>query len=144
MDDYMDWVERFATRNDLTFGDWTLLRTALTHGSYLNEHPALDWEDNERLEYLGDAVLDFVLADYLYTQFPHAPEGELTGLRAALVRRATLARFARALGMGKRCSWGMARSKPAAESGPRPSAPRSRRSWARSISIRAWSRWSGW
>jgi len=101
MDDYMDWVERFATRNDLTFGDWTLLRTALTHGSYLNEHPALDWEDNERLEYLGDAVLDFVLADYLYTQFPHAPEGELTGLRAALVRRATLARFARALGLGE-------------------------------------------
>jgi len=101
MDNYSDWVERFATRNDLTFGDWTLLRTALTHRSYLNEHPALDWEDNERLEYLGDAVLDFVLADYLFLQFPQASEGELTGLRAALVRRATLARFAGMLGLGE-------------------------------------------
>ncbi len=101
MDDYLEWVATFAAHNDLAFKDWILLRTALTHRSYLNEHPELDWEDNERLEYLGDAVLDFLLADYLFLQFPHAPEGELTGLRAALVRRDTLARFAQALGIGQ-------------------------------------------
>ena len=72
----------------------------LTHRSYLNEHADLDWEDNERLEYLGDAVLDFVLAEYLYRGFPAAPEGELTGLRAALVRRETLARLAQRLDIG--------------------------------------------
>ena len=95
-----DLMQEFATRNALTFNDPTLLRTALTHGSYLNEHADLDWEDNERLEYLGDAVLDFLLAEYLFLSFPHAPEGELTALRAALVRRETLARLAHSLGVG--------------------------------------------
>ncbi len=60
----------------------------------------MDWEDNERLEYLGDAVLDFLLADYLFEKFPNAPEGELTALRAALVRRETLSRLASRLDIG--------------------------------------------
>ncbi|MCU0508167.1 MAG: ribonuclease III [Anaerolineae bacterium] len=77
-----------------------MLRTALTHRSYLNEHGDVDWEDNERLEYLGDAVLDFLLADYLFEKFPNAPEGELTALRAALVRRETLSRLASRLDIG--------------------------------------------
>ncbi|MCX6032926.1 MAG: ribonuclease III [Chloroflexi bacterium] len=101
MGDYLEHVKEFAGRNALEFWDWTLLRTALTHRSYLNEHPELDWEDNERLEYLGDAVLDFLLAEYLFHQFPQAPEGELTALRAALVRRETLAQFALEMELGQ-------------------------------------------
>ena len=101
MGDYLEHVRATAERNALEFTNWTLLRTALTHRSYLNEHPELDWEDNERLEFLGDAVLDFLLAEYLFHQLPHAPEGELTALRAALVRRETLAQFALELGLGQ-------------------------------------------
>lgn len=93
-------IDAFAERNGLTFRDPALLRTALTHRSYLNEHADVDWEDNERLEYLGDAVLDFMLADYLYESFPNASEGELTALRAALVRRETLSRLATRLNAG--------------------------------------------
>lgn len=94
-------VQAFAERNGLPFRDLALLRMALTHRSYLNEHPEVDGDDNERLEYLGDAVLDFLLAEALYRRFPQAREGELTNLRAALVRRETLARFAEQLGVGE-------------------------------------------
>jgi ribonuclease-3 len=94
-------VTRFAARHHLSFGDVRLLRTALTHRSFLNEHPDLAWEDNERLEFLGDAVLDFMLAEYLYRHFPQAREGEMTSLRAALVRRSTLARFADEMSVGE-------------------------------------------
>lgn len=93
-------LQGFAERVRLNFDDFALLRTALTHRSYLNEHPDLAWEDNERLEYLGDAVLDFLLAEYLFLAFPNASEGELTALRAALVRRETLARLAQKLTVG--------------------------------------------
>jgi ribonuclease III len=94
-------IEAFAARCGLVFGDLSLLRMALTHRSYLNEHPELDWDDNERLEYLGDAVLDLLLGEHLYLSFPQAREGELTALRAALVRRSTLARFAEELEIGE-------------------------------------------
>ncbi|MGC8779889.1 MAG: ribonuclease III [Anaerolineae bacterium] len=94
-------VQAFAERNGLQFDDAELLRTALTHRSYLNEHPEMDGDDNERLEYLGDAVLDFLLADALFRRYPTAREGELTALRAALVRRETLARLAERLGIGE-------------------------------------------
>jgi ribonuclease III len=100
MPDPTEILRQFALANELAFTDPALLRTALTHRSYLNEHADLDWEDNERQEYLGDAVLDFVLAEYLYLAFPAAPEGELTALRAALVRRETLARLAQRLNIG--------------------------------------------
>jgi ribonuclease-3 len=96
----LDSVKEFADARELVFQDLSLLRTALTHRSYLNEHPDREGEDNERLEYLGDAVLDFVLADYLYRIMPDASEGALTALRAELVRRETLARFAREIGLG--------------------------------------------
>ncbi len=78
------------------FKDQELLRRALTHTSYANEHvteggaPA---EDNERLEFLGDAILDFIAAKWLYHHVPHLDEGRLTSLRAALVRASTLAQF---------------------------------------------------
>ncbi len=82
------------------FADKSLLQRALTHRSYLNEHPESAFEDNERLEFLGDAVLDFVTGEYLYHRFPEMAEGPLTSLRSALVRRETLARFARQIGLG--------------------------------------------
>ncbi len=71
-----------------------LFRRALTHRSYLNEHPEL-MEDNERLEFLGDAVLDFLVGAWLYNHFPEMAEGQLTRLRAALVGNEHLAVFAR-------------------------------------------------
>ncbi len=70
-----------------------LLWRALTHRSFLNEHEDVT-KDNERLEFLGDAVLDFVVGAYLFKRFPTMQEGELTALRAALVRAETLAQFA--------------------------------------------------
>src|SRR5512141_3039968 len=82
-----------------TFGDKSLLTRALTHRSYLNENPDLPYLDNERLEFLGDAILDFVAAEYLYQHFPEMSEGDLTSLRAALVKGETLARFATGLGL---------------------------------------------
>ncbi|MAU01204.1 MAG: ribonuclease III [Anaerolineaceae bacterium] len=83
------------------FKDYSLLARALTHRSYLNENPDAALEDNERLEFLGDAVLDFIVGAYLYHRFPEMDEGELTSLRAALVRARTLAGFARQLEIGR-------------------------------------------
>ncbi|MGQ9598333.1 MAG: ribonuclease III [Anaerolineae bacterium] len=83
------------------FRDKSLLQRALTHRSYLNEHPEDCFEDNERLEFLGDAVLDFLTAAFLYHRFPELTEGPLTSLRSALVRRETLARFARSFDLGR-------------------------------------------
>ncbi len=83
------------------FGDFSLLSRALTHRSYLNENAGSILEDNERLEFLGDAVIDFIVAGYLYHRFPEMDEGELTALRAALVRAETLAQFARELDLGR-------------------------------------------
>jgi len=85
----------------VTFHDYSLLSRALTHRSYLNENPQAALDDNERLEFLGDAVLDFVVGAYLYHRFPEMDEGELTSLRAALVRAKTLANFARTLDIGR-------------------------------------------
>lgn len=81
------------------FRDLSLLTRALTHRSYLNEHPEVSLEDNERLEFLGDAVLDFVVGAWLYNRFPELREGRLTSLRAALVKTDTLAGFAAAVGL---------------------------------------------
>lgn len=85
----------------ITFTDKSLLQRALVHRSYLNENPDLPLEDNERLEFLGDAILDFVTAESLYNRFPEMREGDLTNLRAALVREETLADFATALNLGQ-------------------------------------------
>jgi len=82
------------------FLDKSLLQRALTHRSYLNEYPDFAFEDNERLEFLGDAVLDFITGEYLYHRFPELAEGPLTNLRSALVRRETLARFAQHFDLG--------------------------------------------
>ena len=80
--------------------DILLLSRALTHRSYLNEHPE-SLEDNERLEFLGDAVLDFVVGAWLYNRYPEMPEGDLTRMRSALVHTEQLAEFATQLGLGR-------------------------------------------
>lgn len=85
----------------LNFADRTLLQRALTHRSYLNENPDYPLEDNERLEFLGDAVLDFITAEFLYHRFPEMAEGRLTNLRSALVRTEKLAQFATELALGQ-------------------------------------------
>ena len=87
-------LESLQAALGVTFKDKSLLTRALTHRSYLNENPDLPYLDNERLEFLGDAVLNFVAAEYLYQRFPEMSEGDLTSLRAALVKGDTLARFA--------------------------------------------------
>lgn len=84
----------------IAFADIRLFQRALTHRSYLNEHPDLLLEDNERLEFLGDAVIDFLAAEWLYARLPDLQEGRLTRLRAALVRNEALAGYAAALGLG--------------------------------------------
>jgi ribonuclease III len=92
--------QELANRLKLTFKDWLLLSRALTHRSFLNEHnEAL--EDNERLEFLGDAILDFVVGAWLYNRYPEMPEGDLTRMRSALVHTQRLATFARQIQLGK-------------------------------------------
>ena len=83
-----------------TFNDPALLQQALVHTSYVNERPGRGLESNERLEFLGDAVLGVVVAHRLYELRPEAAEGELTVLRAWLVRQSTLARWARQMNLG--------------------------------------------
>lgn len=90
----------FAAQAGLVFRDWLLLSRALTHRSYLNEHPEA-LENNERLEFLGDAVLDFLVGAWLYNNFPEMPEGDLTRMRSALVHTEQLAVFGRMLHLGE-------------------------------------------
>jgi ribonuclease-3 len=92
-------LEHFESALGLNLHDKSLLTRALTHRSYLNENPDLPYLDNERLEFLGDAILDFVVAEFLYQRFPEMNEGDLTSLRAALVKGETLGRFAIDLGL---------------------------------------------
>lgn len=86
---------------DFKFKDTSLLKQALTHRSYKAEHPQEPLPDNERLEFLGDAVLNFVSAQMLYRRFPKMSEGDLTRLRAALVRAESLAALASELKLGE-------------------------------------------
>jgi len=81
------------------FKDISLLDTAITHRSYLNENGAKS--SNERLEFLGDAVLELIISEYLFSKYPEREEGDLTSFRAAVVRTTTLAQTSRDLGFGK-------------------------------------------
>ncbi len=85
---------------DVDFKDESLFQQALVHRSYLNENSLLHLVSNERLEFLGDAVLGFVVASELYARFPDFSEGELTKLRSALVCGETLSRIAASLQLG--------------------------------------------
>lgn len=86
-------LQEYIQNLGLQFDDLFLLSRALTHRSYLNEHPEA-LEDNERLEFLGDAVLDFIVGAWLYHHFPEKSEGDMTRMRSALVRTEQLAEFA--------------------------------------------------
>jgi len=88
-----------SRRLNLPFSNLSLLTRALTHRSYVNENPNSS-EDNERLEFLGDAVLDFIVGAWVYNRFPEMPEGDLTKMRSAIVRNDQLAVFARHLKLG--------------------------------------------
>lgn len=88
------------------FRDPELLRQALVHSSYLHEHPRFSLPSNERLEFLGDALLGLVVAEHLFARFPLRPEGDLTRLRAALVAGESLAQVAEGLGLGHYLSLG--------------------------------------
>lgn len=93
-------VRELGQRLQVEIGQPELYVTALTHRSYLNENPDHELPDNERLEFLGDAVLGFLAGEYLYSALPEAREGELTALRAALVNAVALAGFARQIELG--------------------------------------------
>jgi ribonuclease III len=83
----------------IQFKDKNLLQHAFIHRSYINENPKSGLRHNERLEFLGDAVLELVVTDYLYTTYPNSPEGELTAYRSALVNAVVIAEVASAIGM---------------------------------------------
>lgn len=85
----------------VTFTEKKHLLSAITHRSYLNEHKEAEQEHNERLEFLGDAVLELVVTDYLFIKYPEKPEGELTAVRAALVNTVSLSDAAAKLGLNE-------------------------------------------
>jgi ribonuclease-3 len=87
-------LNKFEEIIGITFKDKNLLKQAFTHRSYLNENRNLTLSHNERLEFLGDAVLELSVTKYLYDQFPTKPEGDLTALRSALVNAITLSEVA--------------------------------------------------
>ena len=89
----------FAEKLGVSFDNLGLLAEALTHRSYLNEHREYAGSHNERLEFLGDAVLELAVTDFLFKKFPAKPEGELTSYRAALVNTVSLAERAQAIGV---------------------------------------------
>jgi ribonuclease-3 len=94
-------LNELQTALGITFNQPSLLEQALTHSSYANENPGIAPLSNERLEYLGDAVLGLVVAENLYRDFPGLSEGEMTRLRSILVKQETLANVALSINLGK-------------------------------------------
>ena len=94
-------MEELEKKLNYTFRDRGLLSEALSHSSYANEHRSAHLRSNERLEFLGDSVLGFVTAEFLFTQHPDLPEGDLTRIRAALVCEQSLYEVARKLDLGR-------------------------------------------
>ena len=92
-------LSKLQKRLGASFKDESLLKQALVHRSYLNEHPDFKMGHNERLEFLGDAVLEIVVTEYLYLNFEDTPEGELTNWRASLVNAKMLYEVACELGI---------------------------------------------
>jgi ribonuclease III len=92
-------LEKLEKLLGVSFVDREHLLTAITHRSYLNEHREATHEHNERYEFLGDAVLELVVTDFLFQKFPEKPEGELTAIRAALVNTVSLAEASSQLGI---------------------------------------------
>ncbi len=96
-------LEKYQNLIEITgiqFEDQPLLDTAFTHKSFINEHPDDALDHNERLEFLGDAVLELVVTNHLFLNFPQKPEGEMTAYRSALVKGKNLAQVAKKLSLG--------------------------------------------
>lgn len=91
----------FERKLGVSFSNKNLLTEAFTHRSYLNENPSWGGGHNERLEFLGDAVLELAVTEHLFAYFPQKPEGELTSFRAALVNANMLSEIAQGLGMNE-------------------------------------------
>ncbi len=94
------WLEALEKNLDYKFNNIELLKTALTHSSYANEHEMRVTDNNERIEFLGDAILNLVVSQYLYKKYPLYPEGELTKIRARVVCESSLAYIARKINLG--------------------------------------------
>src|SRR3990167_8287515 len=89
----------FEKKTKIVFSDKALLKQAFIHRSYINENPSEGLSHNERLEFLGDAVLELIVTDYLYKKYPTYTEGELTAIRSALVNAVIISEVASAVGM---------------------------------------------
>ena len=99
--DNKDLIAEFEKIIDYTFKEKKWILEALTHSSYSNENKKNNISDNERLEFLGDAILDLIISDYLFNLYPNMPEGELTKLRSSIVCELSLADVARKYNFGK-------------------------------------------
>ena len=95
----MNW-DNLQQNLEVTFRDLSLIQQTFVHSSYVNENPSFPLQDNERLEFLGDALLSFIVAEKLYQEFPNLSEGELTEIRTWLIRQETLAELASVLKLG--------------------------------------------
>lgn len=93
-------IDRLQSALGIAFRDPRLLKQAFTHSSFVNEQRSAGWRDNERLEFLGDAVLQLTVSEYLFRTYPEKPEGELTKRRASIVCEPSLVRFAELLDFG--------------------------------------------
>ncbi|MCX6731816.1 MAG: ribonuclease III [Candidatus Parcubacteria bacterium] len=92
-------LSKFEKKININFSDKNLLRQAFTHRSYINENPSEKFGHNERLEFLGDAVLELVITEHLYNKYPRSTEGEMTSFRAALVNAVMLSEVAKELSL---------------------------------------------
>ncbi|WP_353093895.1 ribonuclease III [Tissierella praeacuta] len=95
------WLEPLEENLNYKFENIKLLKTALTHSSYANENKMKITDNNERLEFLGDAILSLIVSQYLYKKYPYYPEGELTKIRAKVVCESSLAFAARKINLGE-------------------------------------------
>lgn len=93
--------KKLSQKLNIEFNDINILIKAFTHRSFLNENRNSGLEHNERLEFLGDAVLELAVTDFLFKKFPKKPEGEMTSLRSALVNAITLSKVAEGLGLNE-------------------------------------------
>ena len=96
-----DKIQEFARKINVRFKNINLLKQAFVHRSFLNEHPSFKIAHNERLEFLGDAVLELITTEFLFHKFPKKPEGALTNIRASLVNSKSLYDAAEKLGVGE-------------------------------------------
>lgn len=91
--------DNLESKLKITFNNHDLLKEATTHRSFINENPSWPTSHNERLEFLGDAVLELIVTRHLYDKYPNEPEGRLTSIRSALVNHVMLSRVAREIGL---------------------------------------------